>query len=315
MPSAESQVAIRAVARKAIESDSPINVLVPWGSEKPDGGLIDIAELCGLKTLHKLHQSVTQYHKPGLNIHIRVEDVLAPHLMYLNPDKARLDAELYTTSFLRLNKILKLDNFITPIPESHLIDEATFGKVADDLTPVFEMYLDGASRSSLVQSILAQERLQQIGWSGAITQPMIDYYVERYKRMGLPEEEHIKTLSRYFAGALTRHNLQITGIDPRWYQDDYIQISFTPPVPGEPKHRASRRLYYRTLPENLSTNHIAPWRAKGYLRAYNDRLIPALASYQQLEDPNFRLVEEYLTLTDPTTNTSLNIRADYQVKE
>ncbi len=50
-PSPEVQVNIREVIRHYMEEGKPIPFMIPWGSEKPNGTSVDIAELSALKTI------------------------------------------------------------------------------------------------------------------------------------------------------------------------------------------------------------------------------------------------------------------------
>lgn len=50
-PSPEVQVAIRDIIRDRVRLELPIPFLVPWGSEKPNGGGPDLAEICALKVM------------------------------------------------------------------------------------------------------------------------------------------------------------------------------------------------------------------------------------------------------------------------
>src|SRR6266404_4182198 len=72
-PSPETLVAIRQVISHWIGQNLPIPFLVAWGSEKPDGSNIDIAELFALKTLSCLNARVKTFYAPGVTINVRIE--------------------------------------------------------------------------------------------------------------------------------------------------------------------------------------------------------------------------------------------------
>jgi len=47
---------------------------------------------------------------------------------------------------------------------------------------------------------------------------------------------------------------------------DYLQLAFVLPIPGAPKSLTAKRVYYRTMPADLTKSHVPYWRAKGYFK-------------------------------------------------
>jgi hypothetical protein len=166
MPNPESVVEIRRVISFWMERQKPIPFLIPWGSEKPNGSGIDVAELCSFKMLECLNNRVKQFYEPGLVMNIKMEDVSAPHLFYDRMEQARKDVKLYTTGFITLLEILRLE-FINIVLESHIVDEKTYNDKADEYLPYMEMYLRGH------ESYL--ENLTSLGWKGPIEQETKDF--------------------------------------------------------------------------------------------------------------------------------------------
>jgi hypothetical protein len=111
-------------------------------------------------------------------------------------------------------------------------------------------------------------------------------------------------LAKYLSHALVRKRLNIVG-NGGW--EDYLSLTFVPPIPGEPKSRIQKRLYYRTLPENITSNHMPPWRARGFLSIDGDSARPRLASWNEKRE----YVNNTVTLVNGSG--SVTIQADYEI--
>ncbi len=272
-PSPETLVAIRQVISHWIGQNLPIPFLVAWGSEKPDGSNIDIAELFALKTLSCLNARVKTFYAPGVTINVRIEDASAPHLFFDRQAQARIDAALYTSSLVNLVSVVGMNDFIHPIPESTMTSEASFNAAADSVLPAMEAYLRDTN------SAIAFEALTKLGWKGQISPDSINYYLERYKRTNaeMTQAQHIHMLARYYSGSLARGIVGSRGNSAAWGAN-FIELAFNAPIPGSDKSRVSKRVFYRTMPSSITSNHIAPWRAKGYLRINGD-VSASLASF------------------------------------
>lgn len=294
-PPPESLVEIRNVIRAMTAIGAPIPFMVPWGSEKPDGSSIDIAEVVALKTIKSLHDRIKSYYEPGAEFAIRLEDVSAPHLFVENPDAARSNAARYTDAFKKLVFALELDKFIVPRPESAMTTEQNFNSHADRVLPVIETALLKIRTGMDGKIAEAARELESIGWRGNISPVTINYYVDRYRKL-YPErtlESHLSTLARYFAGSLARAQLKIRGDLPRW-NGQFLDLAFVEPTPGV--NLFGRRVHYRTMPIDYTSNHIAPWRAKGYLRISNDNEVtPKLANFHEQQNyiRNSVVIERY----------------------
>src|SRR5579872_1327605 len=261
LPAPESQVAIRSVIRKSIDSSTPIRIVSPWGSEKPNGSGIDVAELAALRTFACLNERVTAHYAPGIDVRLRVEDVSAPHLFFDRMEQARKEAKLYTDGLTRLNHILDL-KYITVAADSLLVTEDVMNREADDVLPIFERHLNNPGGAKTLRE------LEELGWKGGAVNPeMVAFYMASYDKLypELNAAEKMHRLARYLASSLARRKLGLSGALPEWGQD-YIEVYFgtTPPGGRLPQH--SRRVHYRTLPSFITSAHMAPWRAKGYLR-------------------------------------------------
>jgi hypothetical protein len=275
VPSPEALVRFREVISYWMEKDLPIPFLVPWGSEKPNGTGIDLAELWGLRTLTSLQDRVSRVFTPGVRLNIRIENASAPHLFYHRPEEARKEADKYTQGFVRLIDILDLLSFIKPVPESTLISEEAFNKEADKYLPAMFGHVQFPDKE------LHIKELAEFGWK-PVSHSTISFYVECFEKLyvEIDRTETLYRLARYFSGALARKNLKLSGAEPEW-EGRNLDISFLKCPPGINPSLFTKRVYYRTLPSRITNNHIPPWRAKGYLRFRENNVVSAgLASFQ-----------------------------------
>jgi hypothetical protein len=304
MPSPEIQVAVRKVLEHAMKTKSPVRIMVPWGSEKPDHSTgIDIAELGAFKTLACLQSRVSEVHEPGIHVRIRAEDASA---QFLFQDESKREGTVFYTNMLkRLPRILDMP-FVSVVPESELISEEAFNIEAGDATGLFEEQIRFTlGRSSLDFS----HSLHEIGFQGALERETVEHYMASYRQLypELGEAKRIEILARYFASALARRTLNIRGNLKEW-GDNYIDLSFVAPPPGTESY-FGRRVLYRTLPASYTGLHIPPWRAKGYLQMGETDACPKLMSFK---DPAIgELVPHVLTLRN--ANDEIEVRADYRI--
>ncbi len=196
-------------------------------------------------------------------------------------EKARHDANLYSTDFVNLISILGLDNIIHGIRESSLIDEATFNKKADNILPVMEKYIQSVYFNNQDKGL---KELITLGWNGQISQTTLEYYLKQYDKMYSGRDLNFKLhkLARYFTGALARSILKIRGDIAEW-NGKFLDLSFIENPPGSDT-RFNRRILYRTLPTEFTINHLPAWRSKGYLLIDEDGLAtPKLTTFQLAE--------------------------------
>ena len=301
-PSPESLVAIREVITHWTSKGEPIPFLIGWGSEKPDGSGIDIAELMAMKTLNCLQHRVQQYYAPGVRFSIRVEDASAPHLFFDRQEQARIEAAHYTAGFVQLSRVLGINDFVKVTPESSMISEDTFNRKADEVLPVMEGHVNEPHNE------LYRATLFNHGWKVPLSTDTIGYYLDRYAKLYPDKDQKARNhlLARYFAGALARHALGITGACKEW-GGKFLELSFVAPTPGIGVHRALRRIYYRTMPCSITSNHMPAWRAKGFLKI-NGSVTASLTSFNNHE---LSFNPHHVTLTDGST--SQEVQADYVV--
>lgn len=284
VPSPESIVAIRSVISKCVEANLPIPILCPWGSRKPNNTGVDIAELSALKTLSCLGKRIQAHYPPGICIRMRIEDIGGYYLFADEGPIVRHATKTYMEGLLRLIHVLDV-KFVKPVPESTLMDEDVYNEVADKAQQILLQYISETDVRGLDshQDLASWQQLEQMGWKGSIPLEQRAYYRERYERLypGRERSEYTKMLAIYLAGSHARYHLRGTGIDESWGKDSHLQISFCPPVPGMPASMSNRTIHYRTLPEKMARTHLAPWRARGYLRISGDQIAVKISSWNE----------------------------------
>jgi len=265
-PSPEVLVSIREVVREAMAKDLPIHVLVPWGGSKQGDHGIDIAELMAMKQLLTLADKLKLHYPPGLSVRLRLEDA-SDIALFARMSGRREKTAPYCDAVELLARIVLPG--IEIYRESSLIAPDSFVTAVDALVPTFYEAMqnnDPAARAAL---------LGRIGWKGDLPQSQLACYRNAYAKFysNMPAAARDMLLARYFACAIVRRDLKLSGAIDGTKQ---IMLCFWPPVPTQD---ATRRLFYRTIPERYSNQHRAPWIGKGYVRIMGDVATPAIAGW------------------------------------
>jgi len=302
--------AMRATIDRAVAQDRPIPILAPWGSEKPDGSNIDIAEVGALKTLKTLNEAVRSIYYPGLQINIRLEDLTCEHL-FDDRKKARTNADYYCDNFEALVSILDLDQFIRIRRESKL---TTYEKMMKAIMPIEHLmleYIKETDEHGLAgyQHLDAYKKLHIMGWRGEIPVKSREFLYNQYFKAypGISKEDAQITMSKYFSETIARTHLGIRGDDVEW-AGDFIKLVFHAPAPGMPVYKS---VSIRTVPASVTSRNISPWRGKGYL------LIPKegpaklqLAPFSDIPD-NLHFQEMHITHDAPMGSKIAIVRTDF----
>lgn len=269
VPKPESLVDIRSVIAHWIAKGEPIPFLSSWGSEKPDGSGMDVAEMMAMKTLMCLNQRVESVYQPGVVINIRLEDASAPHLFHDRAEEARREAKVYVDGFKGLVKVLGYDKVIHPRPESEMITEAEYSRKSDIILPYMVEALRGGNPHWLIDK----------GWIMPPSEA-VNYYLKSYEKLypGIDPMLYVDRVARYFSEVLARQQLGILGDNTSW-GGKYLEVYFGNQPPGIPLK--ARRLLYRPMPSSMTNMRIAPWRAKGYIRVGNETTTASLVSFAE----------------------------------
>lgn len=151
--------------------------------------------------------------------------------------------------------------------------------------------------------------LDALGWKGGIALETAQHYLAQYTKI-YPDktiDERIHILSRYYAAALARRRLKIRGDAPEW-EGNFLDLSFASTPPGTEGY-FNRRVTYRTMPSDLTSQHIPPWRAKGYLiMPDGENASPKLASFHDPLPYNHHSVTLY-----GNNGISVDVQTDYLI--
>lgn len=313
LPSIENQAAIRAVVRKHVETDTPIPVLVPWGSKKPvNSSSVDVAEIFALKTLNCLHKRISEHYSHGVDMRIRVED-LSGFFLFKDEGNIGLDAsEKYVRDFVSLTSLFNFP-FVEVFLETQHSSLDTFVTEVHKTLPSMIEYIRKSDEIGIdaAQQLPCWSVLKSHGWHGEIPIEQRDYYRSRYAKIYQSSiEDQTAKLAEYLSSSLARYRLELTGARKEWGRN-FIQINFANPVPGFPDSLGSTRSNYRTVPMKYTRDHIPPWRAKGYYKIHEDNTIsPALTSFQN--ESVLSSIHE-LSLKIASKEKTVEISSDYAI--
>ncbi|MDD3265830.1 MAG: hypothetical protein PHC75_01450 [Burkholderiales bacterium] len=258
--------AIKEIIHQKIANNEPIPILVPMGPHKTIvNENIDLAEVYALKTLSSLNSRVSKLYSKGLHIYLREEDITGWFLTGTSAN-VRESIEKYLANFEMLIRILKYDSFITTFRESQLVNYEDIVALINVYSNPIRNYINDTNYNyDNYQELTSYKVLMALGWKGEIPSEQRCFYRERYKR-NYPnksdfeiDEMIVDYLSISFAKS------QFGALVPKHIKNDFIQLTFAPPIPGIPQDIACRRIYYRILPVNISRMHLPFWRAKGFL--------------------------------------------------
>lgn len=256
------------VVAKCIKENRPIPILCPWGSRKPHHTGVDVADLGGIRMIECLSQRVREHYRPGISVRVRIENIGGHYLFADTGEAGRQASTLYVQGLLELIRALGLE-YLTPVPESTLMTEADHVALAQKFLEVILNYIIETDNEGIEQrgKMNCWHKLQSIGWQGEIPTTQREYYRKLYRKLypGSTEEAHTCRLATYLASSLARYKLKASGAAEEW-EKDFLNLNFCPPIPGMPHEMCCKTVHYRTIPESLTSTHIPPWRAKGYLK-------------------------------------------------
>lgn len=272
-PSEQNVSFLKNIIQQNISLNKPIPIVVPMGPHKTIiNENIDLAELYALKTLSALNSRVSKFYPQGLKIYLREEDITGWFLTGVT-QVVKENIEKYLSDFEKLINILGYSDFIIPFRESSLVNYDDVVALIDVYTTPIRNYINDTNNNiDNYQNLTSYKVLQTLGWKGEIPLKQRSFYRERYKR-NYPDKsmfEIDEMMINYLAISFAKS--QFNALVPDSIKENFIQLTFAPPVPGIPHGLASRRLYYRTLPANISRMHLPFWRAKGFLSVSDDSI-------------------------------------------
>jgi hypothetical protein len=202
--------------------------------------------------------------------------------------------------------MLGYEKFIVPFRESQLTNfEEVLALVAIYSAPIRNYINDTQNLSAEnYQKISSYRVLKALGWKGEIPLEQRAFYQERYIRHYpyKTKDEIDDMMVNYLAISFAKS--QLGALVPENTKQDYIQLTFAPPVPGIHADIASRRVHYRTLPAQISRMHLPFWRAKGFVMLNEQMVKPTIDNWYTSQQ--FHQHEVSLSLN----SDSIILRAD-----
>jgi len=126
-PDPEQLVVIRATISKAIELGEAIPILIAWGGRKTDASKgPDVAEVSAIYQIIRLDDNIKTYYKPGIRVHIRIEDLGADWIYRKEEGGINEKIDSYSGKFEVLTNFLAKDHLIDPIRESWLMNKKDY---------------------------------------------------------------------------------------------------------------------------------------------------------------------------------------------
>ncbi len=271
MPSRASTEQMRTAVQACIDAGLPIPVLIPSAAVKvpPAAGELDLAELSAIRQLMALQGRVAQHYGPGLHFRIRFEDAVELLISEGVPG-LRCAVDRYTRNFAALTRLLGADRYIEGVRETDYAPELTIMGEAKRAANYFLAYLhDSHDLEDREHPQLHTYRLlQQVGWSGGVSHELRGFFRQRFLR-NYPEraeEQHYPMVARYLGSIVARRRCGAVGIDRSW--PGHLELSWVPAIPGT--ESTGCRIYYRTAPRVVTSDHLAPWVARAVVRRPGD---------------------------------------------
>ena len=317
VPKPEQLVIIRDTIAKSISLNAPIPILIPWGGIKGDmKSSIDVAEVAAIRQLVHLDEQVKKFHAPGTHIHVRIEDLGARWLWRI--DNIEDNIEKYSTDIKKLILMLRGDSSIETLRESYLMKAGSYFSISEGYSEIIESVIEHRLAYPNQDIIQSEEfkKLQASGWKGGLPDEQIAYYIDRYKELypDLTMEHYVLKAADYLGGAKARYDLNGRG-EPISSVESYLQLTFVPPIPGAPVSLFGNTVYHRTVPLSQARSHIAPWRAKGYLKVNGKTGLTKTKIVSWKDELLQSLIPSQVEFIDEKENSSVIVQADYLIEE
>lgn len=311
----ESIVNIRNVIRDAIHKRLPIPMLAPWGGKKAvKGQLLDVAEISGIRQLIHLDEQVKKFFEPGLQTVIAIEDRGAEWL-YREQEGIEDEVSTYSDNFEMLVHMISGNANIMPFREGDVMKHDEYFEKSTALSQViFNFLLFSNQYPNQIGNSPQYKALLDSGWKGDIPTEQRSYYINRYLSLypGISIFKATQMLADYLAGAKVRYDLGGKGT-PVSDVTGFIKASFSPPIPGVPPGFFDTTAYYRTVPMSHGRTHVAPWRAKGYLKI-DGKSGEVITKVTNWHDPILENLESHKVQIS-AGDSIVEVQTDYLVSE
>jgi len=240
---------------------------------------IDFAEVFVLLNLDGLNSKICAIYSPGLDIVIRIEDLMCLKIEYGHEKERAFYIEKYCAAFKTLIEDLGVGGFVAGLRESDMMVSADYDAKVEGFIGVFHDYLlahpyykqltmtaeqreeDFKLEELTIEA--AEAALGKSGWLGGIDAELIKFLDDRY-RLLYPDlfiSDRIIANAKYFACVLARKFLNGTGHRAEW-NFGRIDLSFNPQMPGSMVF--APRIHYRAMPAKLVISNQPFWKLRTF---------------------------------------------------
>lgn len=267
-PSPANTDYLRSVVKQCIIQERPIKVLTGWGAHKGYNqgpyGVPDLIDAMAIQRLAKLHEAVSVYHSPGVEIDIFMEDYTR-HMM------TGKEYREYGDNLHQLIRAYGI-NYIFTVNESNYITDPNYGNII--INNAKAIFAGNAAK---------------IGWQGEIDW---DYYIARAatENPDMDESNRRELVSIFLGSILARVQHKIVP-----HHD--MKVSFVPYPKSLPDALRRGRLEYKIKEDKHSKLTTAPWTCFGVTGDGDDW---TTATVREVRSKRFRCVDSLVNgLTVP----------------
>lgn len=287
-PSPAHRRSIEDRIRTMVLAGRPVDVILTWAPRKfyarGDDNRIDVCELAALERLLEIHLSVQELYPGGLRYTIFYEDFEGT---YIEQEPASA-FHRYRDGLESLVDILRVNDVFRIVRTSDWLesrnDQHRLRAQLDDNFHAIKAYWMESERSGIDESLSLDScrRMNELGFQGRISAKTRTHYLRRLDRLlgdRVSLEQKTGMVIRLFACVLMHRQFDTFMVDPAC---DPVKFSFLQAA-GGPGLVLEGRLDIRAVKATVTKRSLAPWSGRGYLRARNGSILPAMRTWREVE--------------------------------
>ena len=301
-----------------VQANIPIDTILTWGPKKFFNGQeenhIDLSEVLSFQTLMLLNNKIKSVYTPGLQIYLFIENFEGK---FIEGDHLENIFDSYIGELEKLVKILRMSKIIRIIRTQDLI---LVNYNFEELTAQLKKNYDCLSKYWLESEELgidnsekleSYKKIEKLGWFEKIGHDTRDYYIGRLNKILGNTKTHLQKVDmtvRLLACVLVHRQYDLFKINNK---SEPVKLSFLK-ISGGPKKLMNGRIDVRTIPTNISKNHISPWSSKGCLRMKNNKILPVLRRYNEVMKNQKNLNDGEITIEG--SNLKISLKTNFLVE-
>ena len=301
-----------------VQANIPIDTILTWGPKKFFNGQeenhIDLSEALSFQTLMLLNNKIKSVYTPGLQIYLFIENFEGK---FIEGDHLENIFDSYIGELEKLVKILRMSKIIRIIRTQDLI---LVNYNFEELTAQLKKNYDCLSKYWLESEELgidnsekleSYKKIEKLGWFEKIGHDTRDYYIGRLNKILGNTKTHLQKVDmtvRLLACVLVHRQYDLFKINNK---SEPVKLSFLK-ISGGPKKLMNGRIDVRTIPTNISKNHISPWSSKGCLRMKNNKILPVLRRYNEVMKNQKNLNDGEITIEG--SNLKISLKTNFLVE-